>query len=208
MLADNRGSNESEFEQAASRVATEPEPATPLAPPNAPVPAPAGEVKEAAPAVRFVVSPGLAAGVAELLPYGLLSAVHHPAWALTDEQVAALGPKWQPVLQRFADKYAPAWLARIHSEDPELRDLVIALGLVTLVKWRDVGSAKAEQQNAARGKEAAASNVRPIDRKPAETEPAPAAGDFLPICPDCGARGKLSEHDCPNAQPEKPEPGA
>ncbi len=62
----------------------------------------------------------------------------HPAYALADEEAAAISPQMQKFLQAVADKYAPAALGRVANKYPEFFDLAAALGVLYWQKWRYV----------------------------------------------------------------------
>lgn len=86
----------------------------------------------------------------------------HPAYALTDEEAEAIGPKMQVFLQAVADKYAPALLTRIANKYPEFFDLTAALGVLYYHKYKFVSRLMAqevEERARKQAEEKAASNV-------------------------------------------------
>lgn len=75
----------------------------------------------------------------------------HPAYALADEEAAAITPQMQTFLQAVADKYAPAAVGRLANKYPEFFDLAGALGVLYWQKWRYVSHIRRmEAEQAAR----------------------------------------------------------
>jgi hypothetical protein len=74
-----------------------------------------------------------------------LARFDHPAWALDDNDAAAVAPKMQAFLQAVADKYAPQVLGKFATKHAELFDLTMAVGVLLWSKFRYVTAIKRQE---------------------------------------------------------------
>lgn len=105
-----------------------------------------------------------------------LARFDHPAWALTEEETAAIAPKMHVFLQAVSDRYAPAWLGRMATRHAELFDLGIALTMMYYAKFQQVNEARAEAVAAETARQKSPASVvdiatrQPVVGKPEKCE--------------------------------------
>jgi hypothetical protein len=107
-------------------------------------------------------------------PFEIGAKFYHPAFALSDEQAYALGPKFLPLMQKVADEWIPRWLGSVGNRNPELFDACAAFAVTAFVQWQHVE--KIRQLEAAERAEAAAAARKPesgVLVMPPDTAPAP-----------------------------------
>jgi len=123
--AESGGSGNS-FEDAAAKVS---EPEKPAAVSQADEPEPKEE--------KFVIDDDVTIWTVQAV-FWPLKTYDHPAWEVTDEEAAFVSPKLQPFLQKFFDRYIPDWMGRYASKNKELAELVIAFGMLFVIKRNQV----------------------------------------------------------------------
>ena len=129
-----------DFEAAAARVTAEVE--------EVPVPG-AAEGQPEKEGVSLLIRPEWAVFVGRSL-FGVGAKFYHPAFALSDEQAEALGPKLLPLIQKVTDEWVPTWLGSVGNRNPELFDAVAAIAVTGLVQWQYVAKVrKMEAEQAA-----------------------------------------------------------
>jgi hypothetical protein len=135
---------------------------------------------------RFEVSLEVAASAVKL-PFELF-AMKHPAWSLTDGEAEKVAPKMQVVLQKLADRYLPALLAKAASEHRDLLELIAALGWLVYAKGKQVSAIEAAEDAAKKTADEVAISAGATD----------APG--VKVCRLCGYQvaegGDLVGHDC------------
>lgn len=145
----------SSFDEAAARVTgvLEPEPAPPSADSETVV---VGE--------RLEIRPEWAEWFVRQ-PFEIGARLYHPAFAISDAQAEALGPKVLPLMQKIANEWIPSWLGSVGNRNPELLDAVSAIAVTAFFQWQYVGKIRRLEALAAARVEAdkeAASGVADI----------------------------------------------
>lgn len=99
----------------------------------------------------LIIKPEWAHGTVKLV-FAPACRWHHPAWCVTDEEAERATPAMRDFLQAVADRYVPEVLARFISEadqkHPELLALFYAMAGLTMLKYRQVSAAMAEEEAA------------------------------------------------------------
>lgn len=134
---------------------------------------------------KFIVDDGVAIWTVQKV-FWPLQVYDHAAWEVTDEEAALVSPKLRPFLQKFFDRYIPDWMSRYASENKELAELVVAFGMLFVIKRTQVNRLKRVDAliEEAKRKEKEAANP-PIDiSKPVQPAASPAYEFHVPKPPE------------------------